>query len=71
MDVTDAMVEAAITQAYHDAASTMDGSWMPPASAKVLDYANDPDGLRAADNAAHAINAAAMRRILEAALRDA
>lgn len=71
MDVTDEQVAAAVTQAYRDAATEMDGSWMPPASAKVLDFANDPDGLRAADAEAEAINHAAMRRILEAALRDA
>lgn len=68
MHVTDAMVEAAVSQAYRDAATELDGSWMPPASAKVADH-DDPADLRAADDAAHAVNLAAMRRILEAALR--
>ena len=69
MDITDEQVAAAVTQAYRDAATEMDGSWMPPAIAKVLDYPGDPEGLRAADMEAERINQAAMRRILEAALR--
>lgn len=67
MTITDAQVEAAVQQAYRDAATEEWGSWMPPASACGIDYA-DPDALRAADQEAHQVNLAAMRRILEAAL---
>lgn len=67
--VTDEQVAAAVTQAYRDAATEEIGSWRPPCSAKVLDYPNDPEGLRRADIEAERLNHAAMRRILEAALR--
>lgn len=68
MDITDEQVLAAVLQAYSDAATQEHGSWMPPASAKVADHP-DSDALAEADAAAERINHAAMRRILEAALR--
>ncbi len=67
MNITDEQVAKAVAAAYEDGARREEGSWMPPASAKVRDYGSDWEALRRADEAAEQINHAAMRRILEAA----
>ena len=68
--ITDEQVARAVRAAYLDAAREMNGSWMPPASARASDC-QTLEERQAADAEAEMINHAAMRRILEAAFADA
>lgn len=60
--VTDEMVTAAWQAARAEGIES-------PYMARASDFPGDPDGLRAADIDAEVKNGAAMRRVIEAALR--